>query len=44
LTSRQLQDADSINLRRAQWASELPDLDTRGMALLGRMRLIALKV
>ena len=42
--SRQSPSADGIDLRRAQWASELPDLDTRGMALLGRMRLITLKV
>lgn len=29
-------------MRQAQWRSELPDLDTSGMAILGRMRLITL--
>jgi DNA-binding MarR family transcriptional regulator len=38
--SRQI--SDGIDLRRDQWASELPDLDTRPMAILGRMRLITL--
>ena len=33
---------DGIDLRRAQWAAELPDLDTRGMAVIGRMRWITL--
>lgn len=41
--SRQM-DEDGIDLRRAQWASELPDLDTRGMAILGRMRWITLNL
>lgn len=35
---------DPIDERRAQWARELPDLDTGGMALLGRMRWITLNV
>ncbi|ODT08316.1 MAG: MarR family transcriptional regulator [Mesorhizobium sp. SCN 65-20] len=33
---------DGIDARRAQWARELPDLDTRGMAILGRARWITL--
>lgn len=33
---------DGIDARRAQWAMELPDLDTRGMAILGRARWITL--
>lgn len=33
---------DGIDARRAQWASELPQLDTRGMAILGRARWITL--
>lgn len=32
---------DRIDTRRAQWAVELPDVDTVGMAILGRARLIA---
>ena len=35
---------DRIDERRAQWARELPDLDTTGMAVLGRARWITLKV
>lgn len=35
---------DGVDMRRAQWAAELPDLDTRGMAILGRMRWITLNV
>lgn len=33
---------DGIDVRRAQWAAELPGLDTRGMAILGRARRIVL--
>jgi DNA-binding MarR family transcriptional regulator len=40
--SRQI--GDRIDERRAQWARELPDLDTTGMAVLGRARWITLKV
>ena len=41
--SRQMDEAqDGVDMRRAQWSAELPDLDTRGMAILGRMRLITL--
>jgi DNA-binding MarR family transcriptional regulator len=36
--------ADHVGLRREQWARELPDLDTVGMAVLGRARWITLKV
>lgn len=35
---------DGIDQRRGQWASELPDLDTAGMAILGRMRWITLQL
>ena len=35
-------EADPIDQRRAQWASELPDVDTRGMDVLGRARLAVL--
>jgi DNA-binding MarR family transcriptional regulator len=43
--SREMVEArDGIDLRRAQWASELPDLDTRGMAIIGRMRWITLNL
>ena len=33
---------DHIEQRRAQWARELPDVDTSGMAILGRARWITL--
>lgn len=33
---------DGIETRRQQWARELPDLDTTGMAILGRMRWLTL--
>jgi DNA-binding MarR family transcriptional regulator len=33
---------DGIDERRAQWAAELPEVDTRGMAILGRARWITL--
>jgi DNA-binding MarR family transcriptional regulator len=33
---------DGIEARRQQWARELPDLDTVGMAILGRMRWLTL--
>jgi DNA-binding MarR family transcriptional regulator len=35
---------DRIDERRAQWAQELPSVDTTGMAILGRARWITLKV
>lgn len=35
--------ADHIDRLRAQWARELPDLDTRGMDVLGRARRIVLQ-
>lgn len=33
--------SDAVDLRRAQWARELPDLDTEPMAVLGRIWRIA---
>jgi DNA-binding MarR family transcriptional regulator len=42
--SRQVRDEDRIDARRAQWARELPEVDTIGMAVLGRARWITLKV
>lgn len=36
--------ADGVDARRAQWTRVLPDLDTRGMAILGRMRRITLEL
>ena len=46
--SRQLpepdHDCDRVGTRRRQWAKELPDVDTHGMAVLGRARLITLAV
>jgi DNA-binding MarR family transcriptional regulator len=35
---------DGIDQRRAQWALELPDLDTAGMGIIGRMRWITLQL
>lgn len=35
---------DHVEARRMQWAKELPEVDTRGMAVLGRARWITLKV
>lgn len=35
---------DHVELRRQQWAKELPDIDTEGMAILGRMRVITKSV
>jgi DNA-binding MarR family transcriptional regulator len=35
---------DRIELRRKQWAKEMPDLDTTGMSILGRARVITLGV
>ena len=35
---------DGVDQRRKQWATELPDLDTRGMAIIGRMRWITLNL
>lgn len=42
--SRQIADGtpDHIDTRREQWDRELPDVDTVGMAILGRARWIAL--
>lgn len=40
--SRQSSEADHVERRRAQWRRELPDVDTVGMAVLGRARLITL--
>lgn len=37
-----IQPIDGIEARRRQWARELPDLDTTGMAILGRMRWLTL--
>ncbi|WP_445503700.1 MarR family winged helix-turn-helix transcriptional regulator [Microvirga sp. G4-2] len=37
-----LPDQDGIDERQIQWAAELPDVDTRGMAILGRARWITL--
>ncbi|MDR6951747.1 DNA-binding MarR family transcriptional regulator [Ancylobacter sp. 3268] len=34
--------ADHVEQRRRQWARELPDVDTQGMAVLGRARWITL--
>jgi DNA-binding MarR family transcriptional regulator len=47
--SRQLpepdrRDCDRVETRRRQWSRELPDVDTCGMAVLGRTRLITLAV
>jgi DNA-binding MarR family transcriptional regulator len=35
---------DHIDRLRAQWARELPDLDTEGMAIIGRARWITLRL
>ncbi|HVJ31540.1 MAG TPA: MarR family transcriptional regulator [Terriglobia bacterium] len=35
---------DRIDLFRAAWARELPDLDTEGMAIIGRARRLTLKL
>ncbi|RYC09804.1 MarR family winged helix-turn-helix transcriptional regulator [Ciceribacter ferrooxidans] len=42
-SERDLQD-DHVGVRRRQWSKELPDVDTVGMAILGRARWITLKV
>lgn len=43
--SRQVDDAlDHIEIRQAQWRRELPDIDTAGMAVLGRARWITIRV
>lgn len=39
-----LDNCDRVEERRRQWAAELPDVDTSGMAVLGRARLITLAV
>lgn len=47
MTSRQTIESvceDHVGLRGRQWAQELPDVDTRGMAVLGRARWITLAV
>ncbi len=40
--SRQVDQKDAIDMRRDQWTRELPDVDTIGMAILGRARRITL--
>lgn len=35
---------DQVDIFRAAWARELPDLDTEGMAIIGRARRITLKL
>ena len=35
---------DGVDERHAQWARELPDVDTRGMAILGRARRLTVLV
>lgn len=42
--SRQIAPEDAVEQRRAQWQAELPDVDTVGMAVLGRARWITLRV
>lgn len=42
--SRQSIAEDHVERRREQWRHELPDVDTTGMAVLGRARWIALRV
>jgi DNA-binding MarR family transcriptional regulator len=42
LVTSATQPIDGIEARRRQWARELPDLDTTGMAILGRMRWLTL--
>lgn len=43
--SRQIrQSRDGVDRRRKQWAAELPDVDTRGMAIIGRMRWLTLNL
>lgn len=42
--SRYISMRDRIDERRAQWAQELPEVDTTGMAILGRARWITLTV
>jgi DNA-binding MarR family transcriptional regulator len=37
-------ETDHIDRLRAQWGRELPDLDTEGMAIIGRARWITLKL
>lgn len=37
-------DLDHVEQRRRQWSRELPDVDTAGMAVLGRARWITLQV
>jgi DNA-binding MarR family transcriptional regulator len=37
-------DGDHVDRLRAQWARELPDLDTEGMAIIGRARWITLRL
>jgi DNA-binding MarR family transcriptional regulator len=36
--------SDHVDFMRAQWARELPDVDTGGMAILGRARRVTLQV
>lgn len=38
--SRHFEPSDGVDQRREQWRQEEPDVDTRGMAILGRARLL----
>jgi DNA-binding MarR family transcriptional regulator len=42
--SRHKESSDAIDARREQWRLELPDVDTKGMGILGRARWITLNV
>lgn len=44
MTATHDENRDGVDDRCAQWARELPDLDTRGMAVLGRARRLTLLV
>jgi DNA-binding MarR family transcriptional regulator len=44
MPSRDRDERDGMDDRRDQWAHELPDVDTRGMAILGRARRLTLHV
>lgn len=44
MSRRKHDEQDGVDLRRAQWEAELPDLDTRAMAIIGRMRWITLNL
>lgn len=38
------EELDPVEVRRRQWAAELPDVDTSGMAILGRARWLTFQV